>query len=190
MEFDRKTVERIKAQYPKGTRLRVMHMTDKYPVPDGSLATVDHVDDIGTIHCKFDNGRYLGVIQGVDSFHVVQTREQLNARKEADDLTESEKRLHDKLVEIAKDIAARAANGEDSFDIDKLFEEHDFRSPIIHAISEMVGNMPGIKHSAVHDIGIPFQNTLKVMPDEVSEDDNEEQTEDTDETEDIGMNMQ
>ena len=32
---------------------------------------VDHVDDIGTLHCVFDNGRMLGVLPGVDDFHVI-----------------------------------------------------------------------------------------------------------------------
>ena len=29
------------------------------------------MDDIGTVHCVFDNGRTLGVIPGVDDFHIV-----------------------------------------------------------------------------------------------------------------------
>ena len=29
------------------------------------------MDDIGTVHCVFDNGRTLGVISGVDDFHIV-----------------------------------------------------------------------------------------------------------------------
>jgi len=33
------------------------------------------VDDIGTVHCNFDNGRRLGLIVGEDSFHVIQQEE-------------------------------------------------------------------------------------------------------------------
>ena len=29
------------------------------------------MDDIGTLHCIFDNGRTLGVIPDVDDFHIV-----------------------------------------------------------------------------------------------------------------------
>ena len=29
------------------------------------------MDDIGTVHCVFDNGRTLGIIPGVDDFHIV-----------------------------------------------------------------------------------------------------------------------
>ena len=44
---------------------------DPFPVESGTLGRVDHVDDIGTLHCVFDNGRTLGVIPGVDDFHIV-----------------------------------------------------------------------------------------------------------------------
>ncbi len=29
------------------------------------------VDDIGTLHCEFDNGRSLGICPEVDSFHKI-----------------------------------------------------------------------------------------------------------------------
>jgi hypothetical protein len=41
------------------------------------------VDDIGTLHCTFDNGRTLGVIPGEDSFSVI-------SRPEKTELQESE----------------------------------------------------------------------------------------------------
>ena len=54
-----------------------------FPVESGTFGKVDHVDDIGTLHCIFDNGRTLGVIPGVDDFHVIregseQTEEEMN----------------------------------------------------------------------------------------------------------------
>ncbi len=37
------------------------------------------MDDAGTLHCKFDNERTLGVIPNVDDFHVVkQEQQQIN----------------------------------------------------------------------------------------------------------------
>ena len=61
-----------KKAYPPGTRILLHHMgNDPRPIPDGMTGTVDHVDDIGTLHCKFDNDRYLGVIPGEDSFSVI-----------------------------------------------------------------------------------------------------------------------
>ena len=55
--------------YPKGTRIILLHMADDpRPIPDNTRGTVDHVDDLGQIHCSFDNGRYLAMLPGVDRF--------------------------------------------------------------------------------------------------------------------------
>lgn len=67
-----KEVERIKKMYPEGTRIVVDHMDDPYhPIASGTKGTVDHVDDAGTLHCTFDNSRFLGVIPGEDSFRKI-----------------------------------------------------------------------------------------------------------------------
>ena len=65
-------VKMIKDRYPKGSRIQLNHMgDDPHPIPDGMKGTVDFVDDIGTVFCKFDNGRSLGLVYGEDSFHSV-----------------------------------------------------------------------------------------------------------------------
>ena len=64
---NRDTVEQIKKKYPPGTRIELISMKDPYsPVPPGTRGTVQIVDDAGTIHPKFDNGRTLGIIVGED----------------------------------------------------------------------------------------------------------------------------
>lgn len=69
---DQKAIERTKAMYPAGTRIMLDYMTDDpRPVEPGTTGAVDCVDDMATIHVKFDNGRYLGVIPGVDAFHTI-----------------------------------------------------------------------------------------------------------------------
>ena len=69
----REQVERIKAQYPEGTRICCEYMPDDpNPIAPGTVGKVMYVDDIGTLHCAFDNRRQLGLVPGVDSFHVVQ----------------------------------------------------------------------------------------------------------------------
>ena len=70
--MDRKMVNFIKEQYPSGTRIRLNSMEDPYaPVAPGTEGVVDFVDDIGTIHMKWDNGRSLGIVPGEDSFSVL-----------------------------------------------------------------------------------------------------------------------
>ncbi len=70
MFTSREIVEKVKRMYPAGTRLVLDYMgNDPHPIPPGTKGTVVHVDDIGTIHCNFDNGRRLGLVPGEDSFH-------------------------------------------------------------------------------------------------------------------------
>jgi hypothetical protein len=61
----------IKAMYPKGTRIELIHMEDIQPVPGGTKGTVWLVDDMGDIHVKWDNGRTLGLIPEVDEFKII-----------------------------------------------------------------------------------------------------------------------
>ena len=70
--MDRKMVNFIKEQYPPGTRIRLNSMEDPYaPIAPGTEGVVDFVDDIGTIHMKWNNGRSLGIVPGEDSFSVL-----------------------------------------------------------------------------------------------------------------------
>ena len=55
-----RAAKRYKEQYPKGTRIELLSMNDSQAVPPGTRGTVDHVDDLGTIHMNWDNGRTLG----------------------------------------------------------------------------------------------------------------------------------
>lgn len=61
-------VAMLRAQYPEGTRIVVHSMNDPRPVAPGTCGTVRIVDDMGTVHCNFDNGRRFGLIPGVDEF--------------------------------------------------------------------------------------------------------------------------
>ena len=51
------------------------------PIEDNTKGTVMFVDDMGTIHCDFDNGRSLGVVPGEDSFRKL-TAEELAEEQE------------------------------------------------------------------------------------------------------------
>lgn len=68
---DRQEVERLKERYPKGTRIRLVEMRDPQAVEAGMTGTVEAVDDAGSIHMKWDNGRGLALIPGEDSFEVL-----------------------------------------------------------------------------------------------------------------------
>lgn len=79
MIYNEKKVEMLRQRYPEGTRICIDSMDDYCPIESGTSGTVEFVDDAGTLHCKFDNGRTLGVIPDVDDFHVVkQEQQQIN----------------------------------------------------------------------------------------------------------------
>ena len=79
---ERYKIEHIKQQYPPGTRLELKEMDDPHaPVQPGTRGTVAAVDDMGTIHMKWDNGRTLGVVPGVDQFRKL-TAQEIQAEQE------------------------------------------------------------------------------------------------------------
>lgn len=72
MVNNEKKVELLRQRYPEGTRICLDHMEDLCPVESGTCGWVQFVDDAGTLHCKFDNGRMLGVIPDVDKYHIIE----------------------------------------------------------------------------------------------------------------------
>ena len=88
--FDRERlrIQRTKMLYPPGTRIVLGEMSDPYaPVSPGTRGTVKFVDDMGTIHPRWDNGRTLGLIYGEDSFRKL-TQEELEEESQTADEAE------------------------------------------------------------------------------------------------------
>ncbi len=60
-------VERLRREYPSGTRVELVRMDDPYSrLGPGDRGTVEYVDDTGTIFCRWDRGSSLGIVYGAD----------------------------------------------------------------------------------------------------------------------------
>lgn len=59
-------VERIRKEYPVGSRVELVRMDDPQTPPVGTKGTVRGVDDIGSIMVAWDNGSGLSVAYGED----------------------------------------------------------------------------------------------------------------------------
>lgn len=55
-----------------GKRIMIIEMKDDpRPVESGTMGTIRHVDDLGTIHVNWDNGRSLGILPDVDTYEII-----------------------------------------------------------------------------------------------------------------------
>jgi len=84
-EAERRFAQRMKENYPPGTRIMLLQMGDDHrPIEPNTRGTVKAVDDIGTLHCAFDNGRSLGIVPGEDSVRRL-TDEELAEEQQMDE---------------------------------------------------------------------------------------------------------
>lgn len=61
-----KTLEVLRSNYPKGSRVKLIHMDDIQAPPIGTCGTVIGVDDAGSIMVSWDNGSSLSLVYGED----------------------------------------------------------------------------------------------------------------------------
>lgn len=63
---NREIVERVRREYPAGTRVELVRMDDAQAPPAGTLGTVIGVDDTASLLMRWDNGSHLNVVYGED----------------------------------------------------------------------------------------------------------------------------
>jgi len=64
---NKETVERVRSQYPQGTRVELVSMSDPYTkLKSGDKGTVRFVDDTATVFVNWDNGSTLGAVFNED----------------------------------------------------------------------------------------------------------------------------
>lgn len=62
----RETVERLRRDYPAGTRVELVRMDDAQAPPVGTTGEVLGVDDTGSLLMRWSNGSGLNVVYGED----------------------------------------------------------------------------------------------------------------------------
>ena len=67
MKFPSKEIiERLRREFPAGTRVALVRMEDVQAPPVGTQGTVLGVDDTGSLIMRWDNGSGLNVVYGED----------------------------------------------------------------------------------------------------------------------------
>lgn len=71
--ISKEALERLRKEFPAGARVELVHMNDPYNTKlfPGARGTVVAVDDIGTVHVRWDCGSSLGVVYGEDGCRVI-----------------------------------------------------------------------------------------------------------------------
>ena len=55
-----------------GDRIELIRTTDPYTdLGPGDQGTVEFIDDMGTVHIKWDNGSNLGLVPGEDRYKIL-----------------------------------------------------------------------------------------------------------------------
>lgn len=88
-------VNRLKEEYPQGTRVALVNMDDPYSkLQPGDRGTVKGVDDAGTIHVAWDCGSGLGIAYGEDSCRKLTEKELAEEQAATEEVTEAPQKIN------------------------------------------------------------------------------------------------
>lgn len=67
----REQVARLREQYRKGMKVRLISMDDMQAPPPGTIGEISGVDDAGSVMVRWETGSSLSLIPGEDRFKIV-----------------------------------------------------------------------------------------------------------------------
>lgn len=96
-------------------------MEGEKTVPPGSKGTVDHVDDMGQIHMRWENGSSLALNVEVDQFDIITQQEEISDKKAQEFIEKI-----DKILESIdfKQLHISCNRGNTSYAAEKLLAMH------------------------------------------------------------------
>lgn len=166
--------DNLLSKYPVGSRIELEStIEDIHPIEVGTKGTIKAVDDLGTIHVLFDNGRLLGVIPQEDNFRLL-TEEEVLAEQIDSNLVDRNE-LANKLVDFAKDFDTyEFKDNYDSENPDKAF--NDIRALLddeteVQKLKEYFEKdiISTMEDSTQKDQAIEIKDSLNKLGDELSE---------------------
>ena len=111
MEVTKDMLETLRVKYPEGTRVILVSMDDEQAPPIGTCGNVDHIDDMGTIHIKWDTGSSLGVVPWEDEIEIVLDDERIDYLIEGTDFFASSITVDGSQAYV--ELSAHSPGGED-----------------------------------------------------------------------------
>jgi len=114
MNYNRNLVERVRQQYPVGTRIRLDSLcNDEKDMPTGLCGTVVGVDDHPALLMQWGNGRTLSLLYGKNSFCILeQTPEEVINIELYKKLKQEQKQYEDSLQSMPfRDVLDKSWEG-------------------------------------------------------------------------------
>lgn len=139
-------IKYLKEKYQKGQRVECIDMQDAQAVPSGTQGTIKFIDDMGTIHVAWDNGQSLGLIDGEDSFKIVQ-QELKSYETQFVNLEINVPLVRKSILEPRKNLIRVAIKLSYSDYYDLLENPMSDRDYIKEHVEEMYQDESGINHS-------------------------------------------